>query len=367
VETFAAGNPDLQQELESLLQCRLEPANDLFFGKRESLLREGTQDFTTDPSHREELFLSYIDGELDESGRHTVEELVRGNPSLLRELELLRQTVDLPDPSIVFLNKEILYRPAVSRRVFGLPPALFRFAAAAVVLLLIGLLVLSRIGSIRGTGAGIADAGNKNNGTAVTPGSGGALHSSETQQQERPDKDKERTPDLTRAKRSTPRKESIDPAHLHTSPADPIAKNGAVPNRRDVVEPGSREAAAEQIRRGAAEQGLTSAAETARTSTAEQARPGTKEPGSQEVAGTNITAGPPPVSKELSSFATQALLEDAALSDEDGLAMQQPSPKKNILRGIFRKVSRVLEKTAGSDDPDSKHGVLIGNLQIALK
>jgi hypothetical protein len=95
-----------------------------------------------------------------------------------------------------------------------------------------------------------------------------------------------------------------------------------------------------------------------------------KDPGGKDLASVKIaTADPQPVSKELSSFATQALLKDAASSNEDydGFAMEQASPKKNKLRGIFRKVSRVFEKTARSDDTDNRHGVLIGNLQIALK
>jgi hypothetical protein len=42
------------------------------------------------------------------------------------------------------------------------------------------------------------------------------------------------------------------------------------------------------------------------------------------------------------------------------------SAKKNTMRGIFRKVTRVFDKTTNVDN-DSKPGVLIGNLQVPLK
>jgi len=65
------------------------------------------------------------------------------------------------------------------------------------------------------------------------------------------------------------------------------------------------------------------------------------------------------------SFATQALLSQVSYSDDD--SQEQPvSPRKNKLRGIFRKVTRVLEKPAAREDDDNKK-VTIGGFQFALK
>jgi len=74
------------------------------------------------------------------------------------------------------------------------------------------------------------------------------------------------------------------------------------------------------------------------------------------------------ISRENSSFATQALLNNATASkdDNDDYGDEPASTKKNKLRGIFRRVSRVFEKTADRDD-NGQRKVLIGAFQVALK
>ena len=67
-----------------------------------------------------------------------------------------------------------------------------------------------------------------------------------------------------------------------------------------------------------------------------------------------------------SSFATRALLNSSTDDPEDGDGMQSSSSGKNRLRGLFRKVSRVLEKSSSRDEDDKRH-VLIGGFQFALK
>jgi hypothetical protein len=74
------------------------------------------------------------------------------------------------------------------------------------------------------------------------------------------------------------------------------------------------------------------------------------------------------ISRENSSFATQALLHTATAStdDTDNDGDEPASTKKNKLRGIFRKVSRAFEKTADRED-NGQRKVLIGAFQVALK
>src|ERR1700737_3319872 len=68
VERFVAENPDLKEEWELLLQCRVRPDHHLVFTGRDSLLKPEATGILTDDNY-EEYFLSYIDGELDEDSR----------------------------------------------------------------------------------------------------------------------------------------------------------------------------------------------------------------------------------------------------------------------------------------------------------
>jgi len=81
-----------------------------------------------------------------------------------------------------------------------------------------------------------------------------------------------------------------------------------------------------------------------------------------------VSAKEAAISRENSSFATQALLHTATAStdDTDDDGDEPASTKKNKLRGIFRKVSRAFEKTADRDD-NGQRKVLIGAFQVALK
>lgn len=99
VEQFVADHPDLREEWEALLQCRLSPDNQLAFPDRESLLRP-ERDGAADAAE----LLYYIDG-----------------------LPFLH-----PDNSIVFPDKDRLYRTGKDRRVVPLPWLRASIAAAVV-------------------------------------------------------------------------------------------------------------------------------------------------------------------------------------------------------------------------------------------
>lgn len=82
----------------------------------------------------EEYFVLYADGELNESEKKAVEEFIDRNPDLADELSLMQQAVLKPDGSIVFENKELLFRdePAEGKVIYM---RWFRIAAAAAFLL----------------------------------------------------------------------------------------------------------------------------------------------------------------------------------------------------------------------------------------
>jgi cytoskeletal protein RodZ len=81
----------------------------------------------------EEFFLLYADGELNESEKKTVEEFIDRNPDLANEFSLIRETIMLPDESIIFENKEVLFREEDERKVILM--RWFRIAAAAAILI----------------------------------------------------------------------------------------------------------------------------------------------------------------------------------------------------------------------------------------
>ncbi len=87
----------------------------------------------------EEMFLLYIDGELSEEDRKAVEHFMRQNPDLEEEFVLMQETVFTADDNLVFENKGILYKNESNPRVLLMP--WFRMAAAAVVLITLGLSV----------------------------------------------------------------------------------------------------------------------------------------------------------------------------------------------------------------------------------
>ena len=73
------------------------------------------------------------------------------------------------------------------------------------------------------------------------------------------------------------------------------------------------------------------------------------------------------IPKEQSSFATQALLKEAQEQGKDDVVDNMPPPTgKTKLRGLFRKVTRALGKTADRDD-DGQRQVSISVFQVALK
>jgi hypothetical protein len=350
VEAFVAANADLKAELDVLLQCRLDPENGLVFENRESLLRQTP--IAINPLLQEESLLLYLDGELDEDARRNVESLSRENPSILRELTLWQQTLIEPDPSLLFRNKEVLYKRESDRRIVFL--RFFRIAVAASVLLAVGLLLFN-----------IA----RKDHPGVTPGPADSL---------------KQVSSLPRAKKS---QQAMKSQQVPNGQQVPKSQQE---NSDDIVKPavaGERPVRTKKVPMVSTRQVNTGLAELVnaepvdyntglRVATIRADRKLT----AADINTIDLTdrAAPGRDTEDAkgSSFATQALHDesiafatahdtdtDADAGDDD---IGSAPPKKNKLRGVVRKVSRVFEKNANRDD-DDKRGILIGNLQIALK
>ena len=132
VERFVDENPDLREEWEALLQCRVEPDEHFVFPDKHELLKEV----------HENTLLLYVDGELDAKDRAAVEDLVNRDHSTATELRQLLLTVSEPDGSIIFKDKESLFRTERRRRV--VPLFWMRAGVAAAVLTAGALLFLNR-------------------------------------------------------------------------------------------------------------------------------------------------------------------------------------------------------------------------------
>ncbi len=124
VDVFVQENPDLQMEL-MLLQQTIVVSDDIVLDKKDWLfMEEGI------PALQENLLL-YADNELSGSDIKTVEALLATDKSARAEWNILQQTKLQPDTTVVFADKQSLYRTE-GGRVIGLK--WWRAVAAAILL-----------------------------------------------------------------------------------------------------------------------------------------------------------------------------------------------------------------------------------------
>lgn len=124
VEVFVKDNPDLNGEL-LMLQQTVIKADDISLEKKDWLfMEEGI-------SSMQENILLYADDELSAPDKKAIEALLATDKTAAAEWNILRQTKLQPDTSVVFDDKQSLYRTEGSRVVVF---KWWRAAAAAVLL-----------------------------------------------------------------------------------------------------------------------------------------------------------------------------------------------------------------------------------------
>src|SRR5579871_5542956 len=86
VERFVADHPDLREEWEALLQCRLSPDPHLGYPDRSGLLKPEVERFanTGEGSAYTGELLAYIDGELDAQHTAKIEAAISQHPLVER-------------------------------------------------------------------------------------------------------------------------------------------------------------------------------------------------------------------------------------------------------------------------------------------
>jgi hypothetical protein len=153
VEDFVQQNPDLKEELNILLELRLEPDTDLLFENKESLLQPiSLQDDSAPITEDQEKLLRFIDLELSATETTELKHQLTQRPALQLELEVLSKTKLQPDLSVVFPDKSILYKTSQEKvRVFQM--TWVRVAVAAAIILIAGLLWINNsVEETTGTG-----------------------------------------------------------------------------------------------------------------------------------------------------------------------------------------------------------------------
>ncbi len=138
VEAFAAVHPDLQVELNVLLQTKLSSAEEISFEGKALLYKQEMPGLITADNY-ESFFLLYADNELPAEQRAAVERFVKEHPAKKQEWVLLQHTRLKADELIMCPDKESLYN--IGKRPSRIIPfAWIRVAAAAAVIITGGLL-----------------------------------------------------------------------------------------------------------------------------------------------------------------------------------------------------------------------------------
>lgn len=131
LELFLIQHPELKTDLVELPLLTVDAEEIPFAGKPQ--LKKTDHDLVS-----QEQFIAYIENQLPLHERIALEKSCNANPSLSTELNLYKKTIATADTSVVYANKqELKRRPKVIW--FNFSAA--QFAAAASVLLLIGLFV----------------------------------------------------------------------------------------------------------------------------------------------------------------------------------------------------------------------------------
>lgn len=361
VEAFVEENPDLRPELTILQQSVLPADEQIVFGNKEALLKTVAAPNPVNETNCEEYFVLYADEELTNEQKDQVEQFVYRNPQHQAGFELFQQVRLMPDTSIVYPDKYALYRSEEKDKAPVVKMRWWRLAAAAAVLLLVGGMswyIVSRENSAPPAGQVVQK--EENTRPAIQP-----VPSLE-----------EKTPEHIAA--NTPTTQAPDQSPVET--AATTHNNGKKKNNQQPpvipapVKDNNREGLA------GINQKATKNNETPGNIPTVSNVPQKEEPlavlEAQKIKGVDQTK------------VNQAILEQAATGRELAAVQHTPATtkpampeydpieediyattdnRKNRMRGIFRKVSRVFDKATHADTDHEKSSIRIASFEIALK
>ena len=327
VEDFVEQNPDLEEELSMLKQSLLKPDTSVVMEDKSMLFKSESSSLITLENY-ETFFLLYVDEELNAEERRAVEMFVSKNPSLQQELHLLMQTKLQPDQDVVFPDKDLLYRTPATKRTVVV--SIYRsVGVAAVILVALGIFWLMP----------------RDNGTT----SGPIVAKAEPKKTSTIQKKESTAKTETKSQTAVARQEDVTNSgkKITTVPQTKVdvAKNDNGMNKNQVQVEGTYETPVEK---------------EIRPSTLETTAPilAMNETGSNDFKDATLIVDQP---VEQSKTKVAGTLTTVGGGENDPGSTES----KSKLRGFFRQVKRVVEKTAHLPGEDKK--LQIGNIEIALK
>ncbi|HSC36322.1 MAG TPA: hypothetical protein VLD19_00575 [Chitinophagaceae bacterium] len=359
VEEFVQQNPDLEKELSLLQQSVFLPDNHASFAGKEQLFKGEPTRQGIHAGNYETFFVLYADNELSVEEKRAVEAFVYHHPQYQGELELLQAVRLAPDTSVVFEDKQSLYRKEKDDKAVPFP--WWRIAAAAMVLLLLGIWWMTRE-KPADPGAVALKPGQQTAPVAKTDTPAGqVLRPGEIV------KPAPVSPDMASDGKDAPNKQPDNntlPAHpkkddapqeLAQTPvvSQPTQQPNTVPEKKLIAAIGTEP----DVNEG--RDNVPALPEHPRNTIGRiniiAEKPGLKNQEENNAAETNPNA----------MYASNNSNNDRI--DETNTSVT----KKNTLRGLFRKASRIIAKKNGivntdDDDDDRKH-ILIGGFAIAVK
>lgn len=355
VEAFINDNPDLKKELQLFQQFKLNPDDAVVFEGKELLMKQESEHDIISISNYETFFVLYADNELNNSEKAAVEDFVYHHPQLQDGFELIQQARLSADSSIVFENKESLYRKEEDDKV--VPFTWWRIAVAALILLIAGMFWLMQT--------------KKKDQQEIVKKTQPV-----TNPQQAPLYKKEEIAIVDTNRSIQPKKESI-------AITAPVKETKRVKNTQP-----------DNLVKSAVEKNMN---RFSNNLSQPQDLPlkedvAVKEPDNNPLKSTIITsfkrsenkavintamaaaADKSVVNQQLVYHSTvesnKAIAEQAVASNDNSMEVLNTSvnTKKPSLRGFLRKASRMMGKKSDPDDDDSKHkSILIGGFEIAVR
>jgi len=343
VEEFVNENPDLREELIALQQLKIKPESNIIFENKNLLFKQSNENSFINNNNYEEYFLLYADNELNDETKITVEKFVYNNPSLQQKFELLLSAKLQPDNNIVFPGKETLYKEE-RRKIIFLP--WMRIAAAAIVLLLIGLFVFNNV--------------RKNSEQIIVT----TNPKQNTDQKTVADNDKNNKkikPVVTSATCDSLQNTdaSIKKLAINKSVTKMIAE------KKNSVDKNNNEKQNHELNPDVAFQNIDSSEQIASATISKSVQKINDSTLHEITAPSSLTSN----TTNLVAYASTKTGDNADgenIDPEDKFYIANTSAKKSKFRGFFRQVSRAFSKTARGDN-NNNDAILIGSFRVALK
>ena len=359
VEAFVQNHPDLKEELDILLQYKLEPDTNIIFTGKEDLIKINGSTPVNSANYEEWLTL-YIDNELTTQQKKSVDQFISNNPSAKEELSLL-QKIKLQPEEIVFTNKELLFRREANpdsyreRRI----PVLWWRVAAAVLILALGLTTAVVLNN--------KPSGGKENAAATTGteqkiNNGNPVAVKTTGKQEVKDENKQTPlqfiPDNV--------KNAVAATQKQTNNNSPVRKNNVATNVKLIDNITTQIKKSEEVIADGNNKPTNNLPQSLNNRTINNNDVINKAIASNDIAkeinSTQTSLTNPGVTNK---SAQPSEVVQASFKNDDQI--DQPSGKKSKLRGFFRKVTRTFEKRTNINPTNDDEKLLVGGLAIRLK